>query len=52
MQSRRHRVVFVTSQDESEIVLSQDQENHGLEIEEFIVERLKAQHSAFIAQHP
>lgn len=52
LQSRKHRVVLVEPHDETEIILSQDQENQGLEIEELIIGHLTVQHAEFIVHHP
>ncbi|KAJ1527471.1 hypothetical protein ONE63_007444 [Megalurothrips usitatus] len=49
LQSRRNRVVFVTTHDESEARLTHSQEQQGLEIEELIVAHLKREHEKFIS---
>lgn len=51
LQTRRNRVVFVTPENNYEIVLTREQLLSGMEIEDTIVSNIIESHSEFIAQH-
>ncbi|KAF7270334.1 hypothetical protein GWI33_016696 [Rhynchophorus ferrugineus] len=48
LQTRRTRVVFVTPENNYELVLSQQQVHNGIEIEETIVSNVVGQHNNYI----
>ncbi|KAK3907882.1 Phosphopantothenate--cysteine ligase [Frankliniella fusca] len=48
MDTRRSRVVAVTPDDQTEIILTEEQTQQGLEIEKCIVDYLKEEHTKFI----
>lgn len=50
MDTRRSRVVAVTPEDETEIILTEEQKQKGLELEKFIVDYLSEEHSKFIME--
>lgn len=49
LQNRRNRVVLVTLEDETPLVLTPEQEKQGQEIEELIVLKLQKEHEKFIS---
>ncbi|XP_066248649.1 phosphopantothenate--cysteine ligase [Euwallacea similis] len=48
LQTRRHRVIFVTPEDNYELILSREQVLSGMEIEEIIVSSVVANHLDYI----
>lgn len=44
-------MVFVTPNDESEIILTESQDRQGMEIEELIVTSLSEHHSKFMSEN-
>ncbi|XP_016045067.1 phosphopantothenate--cysteine ligase isoform X3 [Erinaceus europaeus] len=48
LESRRSFVVIVTKESETKLVLSEEEEENGMEIEEKIVNDLKSRHTTFI----
>lgn len=51
LQTRRQRVVFVTSESTCEISLTREQMHSGIEIEDLIVSNVIISHSNFISTH-
>ncbi|XP_054995158.1 phosphopantothenate--cysteine ligase isoform X2 [Sorex araneus] len=48
LESRRSFVVIVTKDSETKLILSEEEEEKGVEIEEKIVNDLKSRHTAFM----